>query len=45
MASEDSSYSYEKLMHETLLLGGDTDTNGAIVGGLVGAYLGLSQIP
>jgi ADP-ribosylglycohydrolase len=26
-------------------LGGDTDTNCAIVGGLIGAYLGLKLIP
>ena len=26
-------------------MGGDTDTNCAIVGGLVGAYLGINNIP
>jgi ADP-ribosylglycohydrolase len=25
--------------------GGDTDTNAAIVGGLIGAWQGISQIP
>jgi ADP-ribosyl-[dinitrogen reductase] hydrolase len=25
--------------------GGDTDTNAAIVGGLIGAYVGYSKIP
>ena len=28
-----------------LLEGGDTDTNAAIVGGMIGAYQGLSSIP
>ena len=27
------------------MLAGDTDTNCAIVGGLVGAYLGIKRIP
>ena len=27
------------------MLGGDTDTNGAIVGGLIGALVGAHQIP
>ena len=33
--------SYEKAIRETLLGGGDTDTNACIVGGLVGAAKGL----
>ena len=32
-------------MRQVSGLGGDTDTNCAIVGGLIGAYLGLSKIP
>lgn len=28
-----------------LLLGGDTDTNAAIVGGMIGAYFGVEGIP
>jgi ADP-ribosylglycohydrolase len=27
------------------MLGGDTDTNGAIVGGLIGALVGIHRIP
>jgi ADP-ribosylglycohydrolase len=27
------------------MLGGDTDTNGAIVGGLVGAVVGFKNLP
>jgi ADP-ribosylglycohydrolase len=37
--------SYEAALRETLLGGGDTDTNACIVGGLVGARLGASAIP
>lgn len=36
---------YDEAMTQTVMLGGDTDTNCAIVGGLVGAYLGLKLIP
>ncbi len=32
-------------MVSTVMLGGDTDTNGAIVGALVGARDGMSTIP
>jgi ADP-ribosylglycohydrolase len=36
---------YEDAVRETLKLGGDTDTNACIVGGMVGALHGLSEIP
>eukprot|EP00762_Andalucia_godoyi_P007919 ANDGO_01245.mRNA.1 Putative ADP-ribosyl glycohydrolase L543 len=36
---------FEKALADTLLLGGDVDTNGAIVAGLCGARVGLSGIP
>ena len=36
---------FDESMWQTVALGGDTDTNCAIVGGLVGAYLGLKLIP
>jgi ADP-ribosylglycohydrolase len=36
---------YDEAMWQTASLGGDTDTNCAIVGGLIGAYLGLRLIP
>jgi ADP-ribosylglycohydrolase len=36
---------YDEAMWQTAALGGDTDTNCAIVGGLIGAYLGLNLIP
>mmetsp|Transcript_21646 Transcript_21646/g.21395 ORF Transcript_21646/g.21395 Transcript_21646/m.21395 type:complete len:90 (+) Transcript_21646:981-1250(+) len=32
-------------MSETLKLGGDTDTNAAIVGGLIGAAVGFKELP
>jgi hypothetical protein len=35
----------EKALRQVLLLGGDTDTNAAIVGGLMGAYWGAEGIP
>lgn len=37
--------SYEEAIRETLYLNGDTDTNAAIVGGLLGAYHGYKAIP
>lgn len=37
--------SYEEAIAETLLGGGDTDTNACIVGGLLGARWGISVIP
>ncbi|TMW66514.1 hypothetical protein Poli38472_004279 [Pythium oligandrum] len=37
--------SYEHAIHETLLKGGDTDTNAAIVGGVMGALHGVDAIP
>jgi ADP-ribosylglycohydrolase len=36
---------YAAAIEETLLGGGDTDTNACIVGGLIGAACGASQIP
>lgn len=36
---------YEEAVRQTLLKGGDTDTNAAIVGGLLGALHGESGIP
>lgn len=37
--------SYEEAISDILLKGGDTDTNAAIVGGLIGALHGASAIP
>jgi ADP-ribosylglycohydrolase len=36
---------FERCLYETNMLGGDTDTNGAIVGGMIGALVGFSRIP
>lgn len=36
---------WERAVRETLLGGGDTDTNACIVGGLVGAAVGVSAVP
>ena len=40
-----SQTSYLNALFETLLGGGDTDTNACIVGGLLGAYHGVEDIP
>ncbi len=32
-------------MKEVMLIGGDTDTNGAIIGGLIGAIVGFKNLP
>lgn len=37
--------SYQQALHQVLSHGGDTDTNGCIVGGLVGARVGIGGIP
>eukprot|EP00775_Hariotina_reticulata_P002837 gene2837-3130_t len=37
--------SYDEAITQVLLLGGDTDTNAAIVGGMMGALWGASAIP
>jgi ADP-ribosyl-[dinitrogen reductase] hydrolase len=36
---------YEEAIKATLMKGGDTDTNAAIVGGMMGALHGASAIP
>ena len=36
---------YKKIMRDILKLEGDTDTNAAIIGGLVGAVLGFKNLP
>ena len=36
---------YRELMEKILIEGGDTDTNAAIVGGLIGALVGYSGLP
>ena len=33
------------MIRSVLILGGDTDTNGAIVGGLIGAVVGFKNLP
>ncbi len=38
-------FDYETSIRKTLLKGGDTDTNACIVGGLIGASRGISNIP
>ena len=35
---------YRWSQHQICLLGGDVDTNGAIVGGVIGAYVGIDKI-
>jgi hypothetical protein len=36
---------YSDLMEKILIEGGDTDTNAAIVGGMIGALVGYSGLP
>ena len=36
---------YFKAMKETIKVGGDTDTNACIVGGMIGALVGFHRIP
>ena len=36
---------YRLAMYQTIQLGGDTDTNACIVGGLMGAVVGISNLP
>jgi len=36
---------YDFIMRQIVALGGDTDTNAAIAGGMIGAYLGISKLP
>ena len=36
---------YDKAIFETLMLGGDTDTNACIVGGLIGCLVGYNGLP
>ena len=38
-------FGFKKALIETLAMGGDTDTNACIVGGLLGAYHGLEGLP
>ena len=42
--SDNLTAGYDFAMRQTLMLAGDSDTNCAIVGGLVGAYVGVSKI-
>jgi len=35
---------YERSLREVIKLGGDTDTNACIVGGMIGAYVGVKNI-
>lgn len=37
--------SFEEALTEVINMGGDTDTAGAILGALAGAYYGIGQIP
>ena len=36
---------YKTCIKETIQQGGDTDTNAAIVGGMIGALVGYDKIP
>lgn len=36
---------YEKVLSETVKLGGDTDANACVVGALIGAFVGVRRLP
>jgi ADP-ribosyl-[dinitrogen reductase] hydrolase len=36
---------FEKAIKDTIVLGGDTNTNAAIVGGMIGAVVGIKGLP
>ena len=36
---------YDFAIEQTIMLAGDADTNAAIVGGLIGAFVGVSNMP
>jgi ADP-ribosyl-[dinitrogen reductase] hydrolase len=42
---EEDQECFHKAVRRTVQCGGDTDTNGAIVGGMIGALVGLNGIP
>ncbi len=37
--------SYEKVIHEAIFIGGDTDTIACMAGAISGAFLGISAVP
>jgi len=43
--SENGEEAFDFAMRQTLTLAGDTDTTCAIVGGLVGAFVGIASMP
>lgn len=44
MYLKEENISYNHAIRETIALGGDTDTNAAIVGGMIGALVGKQGI-
>jgi len=47
LTKNDNNYEdyFYKCLYETIKLGGDTDTNAAIVAGMIGALVGKDKIP
>ena len=43
--SSNGEEAFDFAIRQTLMLAGDSDTNCAIVGGLVGAYVGIKAMP
>ena len=42
---EEDPNAFHNAIRETIGQGGDTDTNACIVGGMIGAYLGIQKLP
>ncbi|CDW80111.1 UNKNOWN [Stylonychia lemnae] len=42
---KNESYDYREAIYDCIMLGGDTDTNACIVGGMIGALVGFSNLP
>ena len=45
MIDEEDPNAFHNAIRETIAQGGDTDTNACIVGGMIGAYLGIQKLP
>ena len=42
---KDGNLGYRESIYNCIMMGGDTDTNACIVGGMIGALAGFSNLP